>query len=536
MGKYIFVTGGVCSSLGKGIASSSLGCLLENRGLKVCMIKIDPYLNVDAGTMSPYQHGEVFVTDDGAETDLDLGNYARFTSSPLFAANSITTGQIYQEVIRKERKGDFLGRCVQVVPHITDEIKRRIFILGEKEETDVTIVEVGGTVGDIESIPFLEAIRQIIHEKSRKNTLSVHVSLIPTLSTGEIKTKPTQHSVKTLREIGIQPDVLLCRIATEMQPDMKKKMASFTNIDLDCVLSAHDVKSTIYEIPIVYKEQGLDEIVCDRLGLKHDEDEFHSWTSMIHIWNNAIQSVKIAMVGKYIELEDSYKSVDEALVHGAIANEVKLDLKKFDSEAFSTPEDAKNALDGVHGILIPGGFGNRGIDGMVEAARAAREGNIPFLGICLGMQVQVIEWARNVLGIQDAFSSEFVPDGKHNVIALLEEQVDVTQYGATMRLGLCESLIMENTHIHTAYGQTHIRERHRHRYEVNNAFKQQLLDSGLIFSATTTDGLLVESTEWPDHPWSVGVQFHPEFTSNPLKAGPLFRDFIAAARICLTSA
>jgi CTP synthase len=529
MRKYIFVTGGVCSSLGKGIAASSLGSLLESRGLSVCMIKIDPYLNVDAGTMSPYQHGEVFVTDDGAETDLDLGNYARFTASPLSAANSITTGQVYQEVIRKERKGDYLGKCVQVVPHITDEIKRRIYTLGEKKGIDVTIIEIGGTVGDIESIPFLEAVRQIIHERTRKDAISVHVSLIPTVTGGELKTKPTQHSVKALREIGIQPEVLLCRIATEMDDAMKKKIANFTNIDYECVLSAHDVNTTIYEIPVVYRAQGLDRVVCDRLGLDLKDDKFSAWEKVSETWKSANEIVEIAMVGKYIELDDSYKSIDESLVHGAIANGVRLKIRKIDSETLTSPETAREALKGVQGLLIPGGFGERGIPGMIAAARVAREGGLPYLGICLGMQIQVIEWARNVAGITEANSGEFTPDGPSNVIALLEEQVDVTQYGGTMRLGLSESVAIEGTLIHKAYGSESVKERHRHRYEVNNTYREELEKSGLIFSAFTPDGMLVESAEWPDHPWSVGVQFHPEFTSSPLKAGPLFRDFMAAA-------
>ena len=529
MRKYIFVTGGVCSSLGKGIAASSLGSLLESRGLSVCMIKIDPYLNVDAGTMSPYQHGEVFVTDDGAETDLDLGNYARFTASPLSAENSITTGQIYQEVIRKERRGDYLGKCVQVVPHITDEIKRRIYCLGDKADIDVTIVEIGGTVGDIESIPFLEAVRQIIHERSRSNALSVHVSLIPRVSSGEVKTKPTQHSVKALREIGIQPEVLLCRVAEEMDEGMKRKIASFTNIDYECVLSACDTRSTIYEVPILYRAQGLDKVVCGRLGLKCEEDRIHAWKEFCSTWKSASKSVSVAMVGKYIELEDAYKSVDEALIHGAAANGVRLELKKIDSESLTSPKITRQALQSVGGILIPGGFGERGVSGMIAAARFAREAGVPYLGICLGMHIQVIEWARNAAGIADACSGEFTPEGSANVIALLEEQVDITQYGGTMRLGLSESAAAEGTRIHAAYGTGVIRERHRHRYEVNNSFRGQLQDSGLIFSAFTPDGELVESTEWPDHPWAVGVQFHPEFTSTPLNPGPLFRDFIAAA-------
>jgi len=529
MRKYIFVTGGVCSSLGKGVAASSLGSLLESRGLSVCMIKIDPYLNVDAGTMSPFQHGEVFVTDDGAETDLDLGNYARFTHGPLNAANSITTGQIYQEVIRRERKGDYLGKCVQVVPHITDEIKRRVFSLGERQEIDITIVEIGGTVGDIESIPFLEAVRQIIHEGSRKHAINIHVSLIPTVSGGELKTKPTQHSVKTLREIGIQPEILLCRIVSEMDDAMKRKISNFTNIDYECVFSAHDVKTTIYDVPVVYREQGLDRVVCERLGLDYRKDTFHAWQRVSETWKSSTEKVEIAIVGKYIELDDSYKSVDEALIHGAIANGVRIKLRKVDSETFTDRRAAAELLEGVHGILIPGGFGERGIPGMIEAARVAREKNLPYLGICLGMQIQVIEWARHITGIQDAHSGEFTAEGPSNVIAPLEEQVDITQYGGSMRLGLSESIVIEGTRIHAAYNNVSVWERHRHRYEVNNHYREILARSGLIFSGHTPDGQLVESTEWPNHPWSVGVQFHPEFTSSPLKSGPLFRDFIGAA-------
>jgi len=529
MGKYIFVSGGVCSSLGKGMAASSLGSLLESRGLSVCMIKVDPYLNVDAGTMSPFQHGEVFVTDDGAETDLDLGSYARFTKSPLCAANSITTGQIYQEVIRKERKGDYLGKCVQVVPHITDEIKRRVYVLGERENISVTIVEIGGTVGDIESIPFLEAARQIIHEASRNSALSVHISLIPTVSSGELKTKPTQHSVKALREIGIQPDILLCRIATEMSDDMKHKIANFTNVDYECVFSAHDVRTMIYDIPIIYRTQGLDRIVCERLSLDCSEDTFANWQKVSNTWKNAKETVEIAMVGKYTDLEDSYKSIDESLVHGAISNAVRIKIRKVDSENLTSPEETKKALAGVNGLIIPGGFGQRGISGMIDSVRMAREQRIPFLGICLGMHVQVIEWARNVAGLKDANSGEFEPNGSNNVIVLLEDQVDVKQYGGTMRLGRSESVTVEGSRIHAAYGRKSIFERHRHRYEVNNKYRAALEESGLIFSAFTPDGQLIESAEWPNHPWAVGIQFHPEFSSTPLRTGHLFRDFIAAA-------
>ena len=530
MKKYIFVTGGVCSSLGKGLASASLGTLLESRGFSVCMIKIDPYINVDAGTMSPYQHGEVYVTDDGAETDLDLGNYARFTNSPLSAAHSITTGQIYDTVIRKEREGKFLGKCVQVVPHITDEIKRRIISLGEKPEIDVTIVEIGGTVGDIESIPYLEAVRQIIHEKGHENALSVHLTLVPTVTGGEVKTKPTQHSVKDMREIGIQPDVLLCRCQEELPADLKRKIAQFTNIDFDCVLSAHDVDTTIYEIPVVYHAQGMDEVVCRKMGIRGRKSRISAWEKLADIHKNADQAVKIAMVGKYIELGDAYKSVDEALVHGALSNKVRLDLEKIDSELIEKKvadgEDLSEVFNGFDGILIPGGFGSRGILGMVQAAQFARESRIPCLGICLGLQIMVIEYSRNVLGIANADSSEFRPEGDNSVVSLLEEQVDVTAYGGTMRLGLSESVVKEGTNISKAYGCTSLYERHRHRYEVSNAYREKLAEAGLIISGTTSDKSLVESVEWPEHPWSVGVQFHPEFCSSPLKPGPLFKDFI----------
>lgn len=531
MKKYIFVTGGVCSSLGKGLASASLGTLLENRGFSVCMIKIDPYINVDAGTMSPYQHGEVYVTDDGAETDLDLGNYARFTHSPLSAAHSITTGQIYDAVIRKEREGKYLGKCVQVVPHITDEIKRRILSLGEKPEIDITIVEIGGTVGDIESIPYLEAVRQIIHEKGHESALSVHLTLVPTVTGGEVKTKPTQHSVKEMREIGIQPDVLLCRCQEELPDDLKRKIAQFTNIDYDCVLSAHDVDTTIYEIPVVYHMQGMDDVVCRKMGLRSRKSKITgTWGKLADIHKNAKTEVNIAMVGKYIELGDAYKSVDEALVHGAFANAVRLNLTKVDSEDIEKKVAAGESLDDVFrsfdGILIPGGFGQRGILGMVQTARYARENKIPCFGICLGLQILVIEYARSILGISDADSSEFRPEGDHSLISLLEEQVDVTAYGGTMRLGLSESVVRKGTKIYEAYGSTSIQERHRHRYEVSNKYREQLAGAGLILSGTTPDGSLVESVEWPDHPWGVGVQFHPEFTSSPIEAGPLFKAFI----------
>lgn len=529
MSKYIFVTGGVCSSLGKGVASSSLGTLLECRGLSVRMIKIDPYLNVDAGTMSPFQHGEVYVTDDGAETDLDLGNYARFTSSPLSQANSITTGQIYHSVIQKERAGKYLGKCVQVVPHITDEIKRRLYSIGEQQGVDITIVEVGGTVGDIESIPYLEAIRQIIHEKNREDTCSIHLALIPTVSCGEVKTKPAQHSVKSMREIGIQPQVLLCRCEQELSSDLKKKISLFTNIDEDAVISAHDITSTLYEIPLIYHQQGMDEAVVKRLNLQTSEGDFSQWEKVVEIYKKAETVLKVAMVGKYIQLDDAYKSIDEAVRHGALANGVRMRFVKIDSEELEESNNPDEIFTGVDAILVPGGFGERGIRGMVMAANYAREKNIPYLGICLGMQIMVIEYARNILGLMDANSSEFNVKTANPVISPLEDQIDIVQYGGTMRLGGSESKLKKGTQIYEAYGAEIIWERHRHRYEVTNRYRDQLNEAGLIISGTTTDDSLVESVEWANHRFGVGVQFHPEFTSQPIKAGPLFKAYMKSA-------
>lgn len=529
MSKYIFVTGGVCSSLGKGVASSSLGTLLECRGLLVRMIKIDPYLNVDAGTMSPFQHGEVYVTDDGAETDLDLGNYARFTSSPLSQSNSITTGQIYHSVIQKERAGKYLGKCVQVVPHITDEIKRRLYSIGEQPGVDITIVEVGGTVGDIESIPYLEAIRQIIHEKNREDTCSIHLALIPTVSCGEVKTKPAQHSVKSMREIGIQPQVLLCRCEQELSSELKKKISLFTNIDEDAVISAHNITSTLYEIPLIYHQQGMDEAVVKRLNLKTAEGDFSQWKKVVEIYKKADTILKVAMVGKYIQLDDAYKSIDEAVRHGALANGVRMQFVKIDSEELEENNNPDEIFSGVDAILVPGGFGERGIRGMVMAANYAREKNIPYLGICLGMQIMVIEYARNVLGLTDANSSEFNVKTPHPVISPLEDQIDIVQYGGTMRLGGSESKLKKGTKIYDAYGTEIIWERHRHRYEVTNRYRDQLSEAGLTISGTTVDDSLVESVEWENHPFGVGVQFHPEFTSQPVKAGPLFKAYMKAA-------
>jgi len=528
MKKYIFVTGGVCSSLGKGIAAASIGTLLESRGFRVSMIKIDPYLNVDAGTMSPYQHGEVYVTDDGAETDLDLGNYARFTSSPLSKANSITTGQVYQTVINKEREGKYLGKTVQVIPHITDEIKAQILKIGNGPDTDITIVEVGGTVGDIESVPFLETARQCIHELGHENVLSVHLTLVPTVSGDEMKTKPTQHSVKELREIGIQPDILLCRAKRELDDGMRKKIANFTNVDVSSVLSAIDVNTTIYEIPLIYHQQKLDEIVLKKLGLELKPARVDSLAARVEGYKNAKKTVTIAMVGKYVDLHDTYKSIDEALVHAGMGNAVRVRVLKIDAEKLEKGSSVEELLGGVDGILVPGGFGARGIEGMILAAQYAREKKKPYFGICLGMQIMVIEYARHVLGLEGANSTEFNPQCGDPVVSLLEEQEGVTKMGGTMRLGKSATHTLPNTKIREAYGSEIVWERHRHRYEFSNRYREALEAAGLIISGFTPDRALVESTEWAGHPWSTGVQFHPEFTSKPTAPQPLFQAFIHA--------
>ncbi|HKJ85998.1 MAG TPA: CTP synthase [Spirochaetia bacterium] len=529
MKKYIFVTGGVCSSLGKGIAAASLGSLIELRGLRIRMAKIDPYINVDAGTMSPYQHGEVFVTDDGAETDLDLGNYSRFTSSPLSRANSITTGQVYQEVIQREREGRYLGRTVQVIPHITDRIKQRVLAVGEHPEVDVTIVEVGGTVGDIESVPFLEAARQMIHELGHQNVISVHLTLIPEVAGSELKTKPTQHSVKELRAIGIQPDILLCRAPRALDDDMRRKIALFTNVAFEAVFTASDVGTTIYEIPTMFSRQGLDTVVLDRLGLEYGECDLAEWEHVVEVLRQKDRIVRIAVVGKYIELNDSYKSVDEALYHGGIANDWKVELVKVDSETLEHMESAEEVAEAfrdIDGILVPGGFGSRGIEGMVRAARHARENDIPYFGICLGLQVMVIEYARTILGLEQADSTEFNPEGPHPVVSLLEEQVDVRNYGGTMRLGASDSHLLAGSTIRDIYGEPVVQERHRHRYEVSNRYRQMLEEAGLLITGVTADHSLVESVQWDNHPWGIGVQFHPEFKSKPTEAHPLFAAFV----------
>ncbi|MDR2758418.1 MAG: CTP synthase [Spirochaetaceae bacterium] len=537
MNKFIFVSGGVCSSLGKGVAASSLGALLEGRGLNVRMVKCDPYINVDAGTMSPYQHGEVYVTDDGAETDLDLGNYARFTSGPLSKTNSITTGQVYDSVIRKEREGRYLGRCVQVIPHITDEIKSRIqTVFREDTDADVVIVEIGGTVGDIESIPFLEAARQLIHESGKANAISVHLTLIPEVAGGELKTKPTQHSVKAMQEQGIQPDILICRAPVMLDEPTRRKIALFTNMDPDAVFTSYDVDTTIYEIPLIFFEQKLDQIVLKKLGVESRHANLAPWYSMMERFKSRKGKVRIGIVGKYMDLHDSYKSVYEALFHAGLACGVEVEPVKIDSSRLEGSDPPENVLGTagteaeINGILVPGGFGQRGINGMVRAAAWARENKIPYFGICLGMQIMVIDWGRNVLGWEDADSTEFNQDTKHPVISLLEEQVDVKNYGGTMRLGKSESVAHGGSRILAAYGEKNIFERHRHRYEFSNKYRKEMTESGLLLTAFTPDGSLVECTEWPEHPWGLGVQFHPEFKSKPTAASPLFRDFIAAVR------
>jgi len=532
MKKFIFVSGGVCSSLGKGVAASSIGALLESRGLNVRMVKCDPYINVDAGTMSPYQHGEVYVTDDGAETDLDLGNYARFTKGRLSQLNSITTGQVYDSVIRKEREGKYLGKCVQVIPHITDEIKSRILSAArEDSDTDIVIIEIGGTVGDIESIPFIEVARQIIHEQGRTNAISVHLTLIPEVAGGELKTKPTQHSVKTMLEAGIQPDILICRSPVMLDETTCGKIAQFTNVDPDAVFTSPNISTTIYQIPVIFYEQKLDQVILRKMGVESRHADIRVWNSVMERFSSRKGKVRIGVVGKYMEIHDTYTSLYEALFHASLECGVEAELVKIDSSTLEKTENIDSVLGSeVDGILIPGGFGQRGINGMVKAAQWARKNKKPYLGICLGMHIMIIEWARNVLNWTDADSTEFSPDSKHPVVSLLEEQVNVKNYGGTMRLGASETVNEDGTHIHAAYGEKRISERHRHRYEFTNKYRDDMTNSGFKLAAFTPDGALVECTEWPDHPWGVAVQFHPEYKSKPTAAAPLFRDFIAAVK------
>jgi CTP synthase len=525
--KYIFVTGGVVSSLGKGIAAASLGRLLVERGLRVTMLKFDPYLNVDPGTMSPFQHGEVFVTDDGAETDLDLGHYERFIDRALTQANNVTTGRIYLNVITKERRGEFLGATVQVIPHITDEIKAAVRRLSP--ETDVVIVEVGGTVGDIESLPFLEAIRQFRHDVGRDNAIFVHLTLLPYIAAaGELKTKPTQHSVRELMQIGIQPDILIVRTDRPIGDDIKRKVALFCNVDFGSVIESPDVR-TIYEIPLRFHEQGFDQKVLDRLHLEQPTPSLAAWRELVQRVLVPHERVRIAVVGKYTDYADSYKSVQEALIHGGIANDVGIDVQWMSSDGFSSRERADQILRGVDGLLVPGGFGVRGVEGMVEAIRGARESGLPFFGICLGMQTAIIEFARNVCGLDDSHSSEFAPECDNPVISLMESQQHVTDMGGTMRLGAYPCRLTRGSRAAEIYGQPEVSERHRHRYEVSNKYRDLFVQNGMRLSGLSPDGQLVEIIELPAHPWFIGCQFHPELQSRPTRPHPLFAGFIAAA-------
>ena len=530
--KYIFVTGGVVSSLGKGIAAASIGCLLESRGLRVTLQKFDPYLNVDPGTMSPFQHGEVFVTDDGAETDLDLGHYERFTHAKLTQSNNLTSGRIYEQIIHRERRGDYLGKTVQVIPHVTNEIKAAARKVAA--DVDVVIVEIGGTVGDIESLPFLEAIRQLRHELGRDNTAFVHVTLVPWIAAAqELKTKPTQHSVKELRALGIQPDMLLCRSERTLPHDMKEKIALFCDVDVEAVITATDV-SSVYEVPLVFAEQGVDEILLRLLRWEAQPRDLSRWTGMLERMHNPEDEVDIGLVGKYVEYEDSYKSLKEALLHGGLAHRLKVNIHWIESENMSWPDCVRD-LEKFDGILVPGGFGRRGVEGMITAIRYAREHKVPYFGICLGMQTMVIEFARNVCGLENANSTEFDPATPDRVIYKLRELKGVDELGGTMRLGAYPCLLAPGTFAERAYGAPEISERHRHRYEFNREYEKILTSGGLRIAGQTPDAVYVEICEIPDHPWFLGCQFHPEFKSKPLEPHPLFAAFIGAAHQHRTS-
>ncbi len=539
--KFIFVTGGVLSSLGKGLAAASLGALLQTRGLSVTIQKLDPYINVDPGTMNPFQHGEVFVTDDGAETDLDLGHYERYLNVPMSRKNNTTSGAIYNHVIAKERRGDYLGGTVQVIPHITDEIKRTVLSLAEGDNApDVAIIEIGGTVGDIEGLPFLEAIRQLKSELGRDNCLNIHLTLVPYLkAAGEHKTKPTQHSVKELLSIGIQPDIILCRCEHSIPEEMRRKIALFCNVDQDAVFSSVDV-GNIYEVPLRFYEEGFDQKVAIMLRLPARNAHLEDWKKLVYDCANPQGSVTIAIVGKYVDLKEAYKSLHEALIHGGVANLVSVNLRYVNSENVDDSNEAATFA-GCDGILVPGGFGYRGVEGKIAAIRYARENRIPFFGICLGMQCAVIEFARRVAGLEDANSEEFDPLSAHKVIYLMTEWFDFrtknlekrdaeSDKGGTMRLGAYPCKIIPDTRAFEAYGKELVEERHRHRYEFNNAFKDLLEEKGMVFSGTAPDGSLMEIVELPDHPWFLGCQFHPEFKSRPMAAHPLFREFIKAAK------
>lgn len=531
--KYIFVTGGVVSSLGKGITAASLGRLLKSRGYRVTIQKFDPYINIDPGTMSPYQHGEVFVTDDGAETDLDLGHYERFIDINLSKNSNTTTGKIYQSVINKERRGDYLGGTVQVIPHITNEIKERVFRVGQQDNADFVITEIGGTVGDIESLPFLEAIRQVKKDVGKNDVLYIHVTLVPYISAaGELKTKPTQHSVKELRSIGISPDIIVCRSEKPISKEMREKMAMFCDVDPDAVIQNLTARS-IYEVPMLMEEQGLDTIVLRKLEMEDKPKDMQGWHDMVaRILKKYDKKVTIAVVGKYVALQDAYISITESLRHAAVANEAELDIHWVNAEEIEADDtDMDKVMGGVDGILVPGGFGNRGIEGKIKAIQYAREHKIPFFGICLGMQCAVIEFARHVCGMADANSSEFNPNSIHPVIDLMPEQIDVEDLGGTMRLGLYPCKVYPDTLTSKAYNAELIYERHRHRYEFNNAFREEIVGKGLVLGGTLPNGRLVEIVELPEseHPWFLGAQFHPEFKSRPTNPHPLFREFVGAA-------
>jgi len=527
--KYVFVTGGVTSSLGKGIIAASLAKLLQVRGFSVTIQKLDPYINIDPGTLNPYEHGECYVTDDGAETDLDLGHYERFLNIPTSQANNVTTGRIYQSVIDKERKGEFLGKTVQVIPHITDEIKHRIQILGNTGDYDIVITEIGGTVGDIESLPYIESVRQLLWELGEENAIVVHLTLIPYLAAaGELKTKPTQHSVKTLMQSGINPDVLVCRTEHEISEDIKRKLALFCNVKQEDVIQSIDA-DTIYDVPNLMFEEGLDAVILKKLHLSSEgKPQLTAWNNFLHKYKNPTSTVEIGLIGKYVELQDSYKSITEALIHASATNETKVEIRWIHSEDL-TPGNVTDQLKGLDGILVAPGFGDRGIEGKIKAVQYTRENNIPFLGICLGMQMAVIEFSRNVLGLTDANSSEMNEDTSHPVISLMEDQKDVTKKGGTMRLGAWDCEVSEDSNVFKAYKKTMISERHRHRYEFNNDYLEQIKAKGMLATGVNPKTGLVEIIEIPSHPWFVGVQYHPEYKSTVLNPHPLFVDFVKAA-------
>jgi len=526
--KYIFVTGGVVSSLGKGLAAASLGTLLERRGLKVILQKLDPYLNVDPGTMNPFQHGEVYVLADGAETDLDLGHYERFTNCVLTRANNLTSGQVYETVLAKERRGDYLGKTVQVIPHITDEIKGRIRELGENSGGDIVITEIGGTTGDIEGLPFLEAIRQFILEVGSENAIIMHVTLVPFIkAAGELKTKPTQQSVAKLREIGLQPQVLICRTEMPLDKDVRQKLSLYCNVPLDAVVEAGDVEHTIYESPLNLQAEGLDATICRILHLETPQPDMTDWNKFVQRVIAPKKRVKIAIVGKYIELQDAYKSIYESLTHAGASHDCGIDLVLVDAEDIEQ-EGSDKYLRGVAGVLVPGGFGDRGVEGKIDAVRYSRESRTPFLGLCLGMQVATIEFARHVCGLEAANSTEFDPASPHPVICILEEQKDVTMKGASMRLGTCPTVLGKNTLAHQVYGKPEITERHRHRYEFNMAYRETMEKRGFVIAGTSPEGDLVEIIELANHPWFIACQYHPEFQSKPNAPHPLFKGFISA--------